>query len=967
MISKMFELQLQLSARILAAIVGCLIAAITLAESFTISDFHSGGMESAHKPPRKPPDKTKVNSHKSLWKSIIWTTATFILANLQNAKASFGGTHATFVDNGIISQDLDSSTQLFQVQLNCTNHPELITLATFKHHQFQCSDEASSWTLHQQRINHCRPGQLNECFGYSLPRLSLVQHSRELVTEEEFDLAETWLRQTPADNTIASKPAGNDMVESSADIPVSSTTQMLAGSSASSTSPATASKPADKAPTHLTPDESGFRSTTDPTSQNMPPSEGDHNSGISNYQEDNRQNNTPPAMIDLATTGLRRSQRLRGQPRPNYGQPVSYLSTFKDDTPFSLRTHPKPRLSFFSISDSEEGLDFELFQPCAPDLHRQIIPPQVCEGESFNMGSIADTKYKLNGSAGQNIVAFESSVDYRLIVKYICGKRRNSPQRQTRLASTSTAVPMPTLAPTAVPAPTLAPTPNNITSGSANGSANRSSLSHSLSGAVIKSIVVCKSILSLAPKGEPSEALLAEADRFCDASTAAPTAALTTAPTQNGSTSSSMSNNSSRSSASGRIIVVCPSVDICLLIVVYSSASKATSKPSRKPPAKNGYFDSEGGRGLAGRKPPRKLPDKKRGLFLQNYLPRESQKSLWLASRPREKHASEKQRCDDQQRERAKTRAQAIFAASSATAPVPSTALAPRTTSSASASDRDGPNVRVSALDSSGAGTSAHDGSSASASAWNSRRSSACFRDCPRACACDRDCPIVRASAHGGSGITAITHDGLSASVSAPDGSSAIANAHDEPSASASALDGPSDGDNTHDGPSDIASAHDKPSASASALDGPSDGDSADEGTGATASAHDCLSASASINNGFRADVSTRDGSSINASVQGDPSVSACGRDCPSVSVSSHDGSGASTNASTRPSLYRVDVCNFFAVTGCVQALVAFIIFFFFIASDSLSPKLSRVSVGTNFYKILLTRESLLDLLGNYT
>ena len=122
LISIMFELQLQLSTSIFPAIVGCLIVAVMSTESFTVSDFLSDRIESTRKPPQKPPDNTKVKPHKSIRKSIIWTTATFILADLRNVEATFGGNHATTRGDGKVLQRTNTSTQLFRAQFDCANH-----------------------------------------------------------------------------------------------------------------------------------------------------------------------------------------------------------------------------------------------------------------------------------------------------------------------------------------------------------------------------------------------------------------------------------------------------------------------------------------------------------------------------------------------------------------------------------------------------------------------------------------------------------------------------------------------------------------------------------------------------------------------------------------------------------------------------------------------------------------------------
>ena len=200
----------------------------------------------------------------------------------------------------------------------------------------------------------------------------LVQSSRELVTEEQFDLANTWLsaQENPTrpiadaaisednnDQTVQATQEGENLLPDS---------QRLISNCQDSTDKCI-SAPASQLQTQVScPDSTeefiassaGNQLNFIPSdaTEDLPPSyvNSQHSAtfnssrpDVSSDCEGETLTNNAPQMINLATSGLRRSQRIHNQ---NSGpRVIAYTSTSRNERPFTQSFKTGKRLSFYSV------------------------------------------------------------------------------------------------------------------------------------------------------------------------------------------------------------------------------------------------------------------------------------------------------------------------------------------------------------------------------------------------------------------------------------------------------------------------------------------------------------------------------------------------------------------------------------------------------------------------------------------
>ena len=149
-----------------------------------------------------------------------------------------------------------------------------------------------------------------------------VENSRELVTEERFNMARTWLFIEANSGDNASIPEPSPILQQAGNV----------GTNATPTNLPTAS------PT------SNILAIIQPR---LPVFEGDNAPSSNNYLE-------APNMINLENSGLRRSKRIKNRmntTNPNNDGPaiMTYTSSVKNESPFNHLIRKKPILEFFSI------------------------------------------------------------------------------------------------------------------------------------------------------------------------------------------------------------------------------------------------------------------------------------------------------------------------------------------------------------------------------------------------------------------------------------------------------------------------------------------------------------------------------------------------------------------------------------------------------------------------------------------
>ena len=166
----------------------------------------------------------------------------------------------------------------------------------------------------------------------------LVENSRESVTDERFDLAKTWL--------FPSADSGDNSA-----IPEPSPPQQQA-----MTVPTTATQEATQYKTINFLAENPAR---------LPVCEGDDEQSSTNDLE-------APTMINLATSGLRRSQRIKNMTSPNSDGPaiMAYTSHVKKESTFNRPKRKIPILSFFSVFCAV-GMLWSFTTPTSPHVHNE--------------------------------------------------------------------------------------------------------------------------------------------------------------------------------------------------------------------------------------------------------------------------------------------------------------------------------------------------------------------------------------------------------------------------------------------------------------------------------------------------------------------------------------------------------------------------------------------------------------------
>ena len=169
----------------------------------------------------------------------------------------------------------------------------------------------------------------------------LVKNSRELVTDEQYDLAATWLFPKADEGDIGSQLERTSINEASSIIPIEASQEQ----SPARDEPASIPLP----PTSQASSSNGrmeSQANLAPQTPMLPVCEGDDVSA-------NNDEFAAPTMINLATSGLRRSQRIKNLTSAsdsNDGPAImAYTSSAKNELPFQKAKRKKPLMAFFSV------------------------------------------------------------------------------------------------------------------------------------------------------------------------------------------------------------------------------------------------------------------------------------------------------------------------------------------------------------------------------------------------------------------------------------------------------------------------------------------------------------------------------------------------------------------------------------------------------------------------------------------